>query len=86
MIAGAGHRADPIRTRCQTTSNSGVESTLAIAIIIDTLEEGEDCWIRWRAGGDAVSKGLDCDVGVANDVAVLECLRCGVVSRIWVGE
>jgi hypothetical protein len=57
---------------------------LAVASVVDTLEEGKCLRIRWVVRG--IAHVLDGDVGVANDFASIERLRGGIVGSVGVGE
>lgn len=86
MVGSAGHCANAISTRWQATGDSSRKSALAIAVIVDAFEESE-CLRIWRsAGSEAIPKGLDGNMGMADDKAILQCLWCRVVGRQGIRE
>lgn len=86
MVSSTGHSANTIVALRQTPSNGGAQQSLPIASIVDSLEECKRCWVRGRAWRKRVSHVLNCDVRVPNDLAILECLWCGVVCARSIGE
>ena len=59
---------------------------MSITSVVDTLEESECSWV-WRGGRiEAVSKSLDGDVSVANNLSILEGLRSSIVGNIRISE
>lgn len=86
MVSSTGHSANTIVALRQTPSDRSAQQSLSIACIIDPLEECKCCWVRGRAWRKRVSHVLNCDVSVPNDLAILECLWCGVVCACSIGE
>lgn len=84
MVTCGGHSADAIDTGRKSTSDIRAEPAISITLVIDTLEEHEFGWIRRRLGVEIVAKGLDGDVGVADDLTALERLGSSVVGVVWV--
>ena len=87
MVGSTRHRADAVVTGGETTSDRGREDTLAIASVVDTLEEDELLRVGRVVGREVVSEVLDGNVGVADDTALaVEILRSRVVRLLRVGE
>lgn len=87
VVGGTGHGADTVVTSRETTSDSGAQASVAVASVIDTLEEGELRGIQRLVRGEGVTQVLDGDVGVANNVAsVSKLLRSRVVGVVGVSE
>ena len=88
MVHGGRHGADTIVASGETTSYCGLQTTIAIASIINALEkdEGAGIWCSLRC--QIVTKSLNGDVDVTNDVLIIwvQLLRCRVVSYVRVGE
>jgi hypothetical protein len=86
MVGCRVHGADTVESSGETSSDSSFEEAIAVAIIVDTLEEVECLWV-WAVGGSQViAKILDGNVAMTNDVAALQVLWCGVVSGLSIGE
>lgn len=87
VVGSTGHGADTVVTSRETTSDSGAQASIAVASVIDTLEEGELRGIQSLARGEGVTQVLDGDVSVANNGAsVSKLLRSRVVGVVGVGE
>lgn len=95
MVGRASHGADTVGSIGQTTSDGGLELSLAVAGIVDTLEEGKGGSIQWRGGVQVVLHILDGDVGVADDRAsgaqllgrrVVRACRVGEGAQVHVGD
>jgi hypothetical protein len=86
MVRGRVHRADAVEPRRETTGDHSLEETLAVPVIIDTLEEGECLRVGRRCGSQVAAEILDGDVTVTDDVTTLELLRSGVVRGQGIGE
>lgn len=86
VVGSTGHGAGTVVTRGQTTVDGGAEASVAVAGIVDTLEEGKLLGVHGSGAVDVVSDVLDGHVGVANDLATLQLLGCGVVCALRVGE
>ena len=69
MVGGCVHCADAIEAGGETVSDVCGEKTLAVAVIIDTLEEVEDFRVRGAGGSESAAEILDSDVTVTDDVA-----------------
>lgn len=86
MIGRGRHGANAIGAWSEPAGNRGIQTTLAIAVVIDALEEGKGYWIGRRARRDAIAERLDGDMRVADDVAVLQKLGCRVVGGVRIGK
>ena len=88
MIGRSRHSADTITTSREASSDGSLEPTVAIAIVIHTLEEDEGAGIGRSLGRQVVTKGLDSDVDVTDDVIALwvQSLRRSIVGFIRVCE
>jgi len=87
MVGRRSHSTATIESRRKTFTNRSLKVTLAISIIVDTLEELEDLRIRGLVGSEASTEVLTGDVGVTNDTTVtVEILGGGVVGLVGVGE
>ncbi len=86
MVGGGVHCADAIEAGGETVSDVCGEKTLAVAVIIDTLEEVEDFRVRGAGGSESAAEILDSDVTVTDDLATLESLRSRVVCALSIGE
>jgi hypothetical protein len=86
MVAGRSHRANTVFSSGKTGSEVGRQEPVAIACVVDTLEEGKVLGIQ-RVGWVLLTVHvLHGNVGVTDDGAALEILRCGVVGVVRVGE
>jgi hypothetical protein len=86
MVAGRGHRAGTVNTGRKTISEVSTEKTLAVAGVVDTLEESKGLRIRGGLSVDVTLQILDSDMGVANNLSTLETLRSSVVGVVRVGK
>jgi hypothetical protein len=87
LMVGCGcHGAGTVDTIGQTGRKISAEQTLTISVVVDTLEEGKVLGVEGVAGVLVATHVLDSDMGVANDVTVLELLGCGIVGVVGVGE
>lgn len=87
VVGSTGHGADTVVTSGKTTSNRGAQASIAVARVVDTLEEGELRGIQRLVRGEGVAQVLDGDVSVANHVAsVSKLLRSRVVGVVGVSE
>jgi hypothetical protein len=84
MVASRGDRADTVITGRETFVKSSSKKTVAIAGVIDTLEEGKGLSVRRRVG--IVAHVLNGDVGMADDFTPLESLWSSVVGVVRIGE
>lgn len=80
MVGGGAHSANAVESSRETRGDSSLEIAIAIAVVIDTLEEFEGSWVR-RVGRVQGFELLDSDVGVANNFTTLKGLRGGIVGR-----
>lgn len=87
MIAGGSHRADTVGTDRQTIGRRvGRQQTLAVTVVIDTLEEFESLGIQWLCLLE-VLEFLNGDMRVSNNIpSVAKGLRSSVVGNIGIGE
>ena len=88
MIHSGRHGADTIVASRETTSYCGLQSTIAIASVIDALEKDEGAGIWCSLGCQIVTESLNGDVDMANDVLIIwvQLLRCRIISYVRVGE
>lgn len=87
MVGSTSHGADTVVTGGKTTSNRGAKTSITVARIVDTLEEGELRGIQRLVRGEGVTQVLDGNVSVANNIAtVSELLGSRVVGVVGVGE
>lgn len=87
MVRGTSHSAHAIVARGKATSHGSLQQAVAVAGIVDALEEDELGGVRGLLGRDVVAKVLDRDVGVADDVAsAVEVLGRRVVGHVGVRE
>lgn len=86
MVSGRSHGADTVDTSRETTSNIGLQTTISVSGIVDTLEEGELRWVRRLLSVDVITERLDGDMGMTNDLTTLQRLRGGIVGVIRVRE
>jgi hypothetical protein len=87
VITRARHTADTIVSCWQSTCDRSTEQTIPIPSIVDALEEHERDWVRGRAGLQTVTKILDRDVCMADDLSVAGKVLGGrVVGGGGVGE
>jgi hypothetical protein len=86
VVGSAVHCADSIEASRQPISDVGGEKTLAVAVIVDTLEEIEDFRVGRAGGGESAAKILDGDVTVTDDLATLKSLRSRVVCALSIGK
>lgn len=87
VVGGTCHGADAVVASGQTARDGRGEGALAVAGVVDTLEEGELGRVRGRAGVLRVAHVLDGDVGVPDDGAArAELLGGRVVGAVGVGE
>ena len=86
MVSSRCHGTDTIVSCGKTTFDGGCKETLAVSGVVDALEENKGGWVRRSGGGQAVAEGLDGDVGVANDFAILQLLRGSVIGGVRIGE
>ena len=70
VVLGCNHGADAVRAGRKSAVDHCLQKTLAIAGIIDTLEEGKFARVGWGARVQRADV-LDGDVAVANDVSVI---------------
>jgi len=87
MVGRRRHGADAVATAGQAAGDFGLDTTLTIASIVNTLEEGKLGRIKGLSRVERVAGVLDSDVGVADDLASsIEILGRGVVGARRVGE
>lgn len=86
VVPSRDYSADTVDTSGQTICKFGPEKTPAVAGVVDALEECEGYWIGRCSRGHA-AHALDCNMAMANDVAVsIEVLGCSVVVDRWIGK
>lgn len=87
VVGSTGHSADTVVAGGKTTGDGGAKTSIAVARIVDTLEEGELRGIQRLVRSEGVAQVLDGDVSVANNVAsVSELLRSRVIGVVGVGK
>lgn len=87
MVGRTCHGADTVVSSRQATSDRRRQLALAVASIVDTLEESKLGRIRRRGGILRATHVLNGNVRVADDVATgAELLGRGVVRAVRVGE
>lgn len=87
VVGSTGHGADTVVTGWETTSDCGAQTSVAVARVVNTLEEGELGGIQRLVRGEGVAHVLDGDVSVADNVAsVSELLGSRVIGVVGVGE
>jgi hypothetical protein len=69
MVGSGRHGADAVVASGKTSSDGGLEKTLAVSGIIDSLEEGELGWIQGGCRIECLSHILDSHVGVADNLS-----------------
>lgn len=84
MVGSRCHRADTVEAFRKAIVQVSTEQPLAVAVVVDTLEERKFLSIERLAGVEVATKILHCDVGVANDCASLKGLGSRVVGVIRV--
>jgi len=80
MVRCRGHGADAVIPRRQTPLNRSCQAALPVTRIINALEEHKLSSVRRSRRSQIGAEGLDGYVHVADDVAVFEGLRGGVVG------
>ncbi len=87
MVGRRIHGADTVSPGGETGGDRRLEQTITISIIVDSLEEGKEGWVRRSGGSNVTSKVLDGDVTVTDNIAVRsQFLGCSVVSGQGVRE
>ena len=87
MVAGAGNRANPEAPRGQSSGDGGRKPPLAVAGVVDALEEDELGGIERRGRVERAAGVLDRHVGVSDDPSLsVQVLRGRVVGAGGVGE
>ncbi|KAK1238366.1 hypothetical protein MKX07_006512 [Trichoderma sp. CBMAI-0711] len=87
VVGSRGHGAQAVVSGGQAVGNGGRQQTLAVASIVDTLEEDKELRVQGLGGVQRVTGALDSDVSVANDVAVaVNVLGSRIVGGGGVGE
>lgn len=83
MVGRRGHSADTVESGSQA-EDSGLEVTVAVTWVVDTLEKFEGSWV-WGAGGVEGLNLLDSDMGMSDDFTTLERLGSGIVilRGVW---
>lgn len=87
MVGSTRHGADAVVPGGETSSDGGLQVTIAIAGIVDTLEEDKLGSIQGSVGRQGVTHILNSDVNVADDgTAAAKILGSRVVGRLSVSE
>lgn len=87
VIGSRSHGAETVVASGQAALDIGRQQTIAVALVIDALEEDKLGRVK-RLGRVGITAGvLDSDVSVANDVTVaVDILGSGVVGVVRVGK
>ena len=86
MVGGRIHGANTISTSRETVGDNSLKKTLAVSIIVDTLEEGKYLRIRGRGSSDITVQILNGNMAMTNNIATLHLLGRGVVGSQGIGE
>lgn len=87
MVGSTRHGADTVVSSGQASSDGGLQVTIAIAGIVDTLEEDKLGSIQGSVGRQGVTHILNRDVNMAdNGTAAAKILGSRVVGRLSVSE
>jgi hypothetical protein len=86
VVTSGCHAADTVETLGETRREISAQETLTVAGVVDTLEESKLFSVEGLVLVGVAPEVLDCDVGVSNNLTVLEGLRGGVVGFVGVGE
>lgn len=87
MVSGRVHGAHSVVASSQTVGDNGLQETIAVTIIVDTLEESKGGWVRRLSGGQVVTQILNRNMAMTDDVAVASYgLRSGIVGGQRIGE
>ena len=87
VVGGRSHSTDTVIASRETTSDCGPQFTSVIASVINALEEGESGGIKSFRGRQIITKSLNGNMHVANNIAVVvDSLRRRIVSHVRVGE
>lgn len=87
MVSRGGHSANTVSALGKATLDGSLKVAIYVSGVVDTSEKGILGRIRPGRRRDSVTQGLDGNVDVANDLAVLiECLRSGVISSKRIGK
>lgn len=86
VIACAGQGADSVCSGRKSSSDCDVEASIAVPGVIDTFEKHECAWVRWSSRIKAVAQRLDGDMGMTNNLAPLQGLRCCIIGYVGVGK
>lgn len=82
MVRRAGHGAHAIVARRKTPGHGRREASIAIADVIDPLEEDERPSVHGLGGRQRIAQALDRDMRVADNAAAGECLRRRVATHL----
>lgn len=87
VVGSCSHGAETIVASGQATLDVGRQQTVAVALVVDALEEDELSGVK-RLGRVGITAGvLDSDMSVADDVTVpIDILRSGIVGVVRVGK
>lgn len=87
MVGRSRQGADAVDTSWQASSDGGLQVTLSIARIIDTLEKCKSLCIERCSGVESSTHILKGDMHVADDLSIVaDGLRRSVVLGRWVDE
>lgn len=87
VVGGGEHGADTVVAGGETACDGGGEQAVAVAGVVDSLEEDEAGGIEGLVGGQVAAHVLDCDVSVADDVTLaVKVLGRSVVGALGIGE
>jgi hypothetical protein len=86
MVTRGRHSANTIVTSGKALLKGSSKFAIAVASVVDALEEGEGLGIERLLRVVVRADVLDSEVGVADNDATLESLWSGVVGVVWVSE
>jgi hypothetical protein len=87
VVGGGEHGADTVVAGGETAGDGGGEQAVAVAGVVDSLEEDEAGGVEGLVGGQVAAHVLDCDVSVADDATLaVKVLGRSVVGTLGIGE
>jgi rRNA processing protein Krr1/Pno1 len=69
MVSCGAHCAHAVVPRWQTTGHDCLETSIAIALVVDTLEKRKGRWIGRGDRSEGITQALHCDVSVTDNTA-----------------
>jgi hypothetical protein len=86
MVGSRSHCASTVEASSQTFSESSREFSVAVAVVIDTLEESEGLGVEGLLWVVILANILNSEMRVADDLAAIESLGSSVIGVVGVGE